>query len=152
MRFLGVDYGEARIGLAVSDETGAIAQGLTTVRRRGAGDVEAVAATARGREAGAIVVGLPKNMDGTLGPQAQAAERFARALGETSGLPIYFWDERLSTRQAEREMIAAGVRRARRKAVIDMAAAVLILQGFLDRRALAAAEAVDGRDDPHAAD
>lgn len=138
-RLMGVDYGEAVIGLAVSDETGQIAQGLSALRRRGGGgDLDAIADLARGREVAAIVVGHPRNMDGSIGPSAQAAEAFARALGDRTGLPVHLWDERLSTRQAERVMIEAGVRRARRRAALDVAAAILILQGFLDHRALAA--------------
>ncbi len=142
---MGVDYGEAVIGLAVSDETGQIAQGLSALRRRGGGaDLDAIAALARTREVTAIVVGHPRNMDGTIGPSAQAAEAFARALGDRTGLPVHLWDERLSTRQAERAMIAAGVRRARRRAALDVAAATLILQGFLDHRSLGASRSGDG--------
>ena len=153
MRWLGVDYGEAKIGLALSDETGTIAQGLALIRRKGdASDVETVIATARERGAAAIVFGLPKNMDGTLGPAAAAAQRFAAALEERSGLPVHLWDERLTTRQAERAMIDAGVRRARRKAALDMAAATLILQGFLDHRALTGGESRDGGNGHPAAD
>jgi len=137
-RLLGVDYGEASIGLAVSDETGQIAQGLCALRRRAGGaGVEAIAGLARERQVVAIVVGHPKNMDGSIGPSAQAAEAFARALGDRTGLPVHLWDERLTTRQAERLMVDAGVRRAKRRTVLDVAAATLILQGFLDHRALA---------------
>jgi putative Holliday junction resolvase len=144
MRVLGVDYGEAVIGLAVSDETGRFAQGLMAVRRKGSprrseDQMEAIAEIARGEAVAEIVVGLPKNMDGSLGPAARAAEAFARALGDRTGLPVHLWDERLTTRQAERAMIAAGVRRAKRRAALDVAAATLILQAFLDHRALAAA-------------
>jgi len=147
-RLLGIDYGEATIGLAVSDETGLIAQGVQALRRRGGGaDLEAIAGLARERQVGAIVMGHPKNMDGTIGPSAQAAEAFARALGDLTGLPVHLWDERLSTRQAERAMIHAGVRRAKRRAALDVAAATLILQGFLDHRALAAAPHDSGEDE-----
>jgi putative pre-16S rRNA nuclease len=144
VRVLGVDYGEAVIGLAVSDETGRIAQGLLALRRKGpsrSGEdpLEAIAGIAHGREVGEIVVGLPKNMDGSLGPAARAAEAFALGLGSRTGLPVHLWDERLTTRQAERAMIAAGLRRAKRRAALDVAAATLILQGFLDHRVLAAA-------------
>lgn len=148
-RLLGIDYGEATIGLAVSDETGVIAQGLWALRRRGGGaDLETIAGLASERQVGAIVVGHPKNMDGTIGPSAQAAEAFARALGDRTGLPVHLWDERLTTRQAERAMIHAGVRRAKRRAALDVAAATLILQGFLDHRALAAAAREAGEDAP----
>ena len=153
MRILGVDYGEAVIGLAVSDEMARIAQGLTSLRRRGgpggrqpADCVEAIAEIARGREVGEIVVGLPKNMDGPLGPAAQAAQVFAQALESRTGLPVHLWDERLTTRQAERAMIAAGVRRSKRRAALDVAAATLILQGFLDHRTLASPAAQSGWD------
>jgi putative Holliday junction resolvase len=148
-RLLGIDYGEVTIGLAVSDETGLIAQGLRALRRQGGGaDLETIAGLAHERQVGAIVVGHPKNMDGTIGPSAQAAETFARALGDLTGLPVHLWDERLSTRQAERAMIHAGVRRAKRRAALDVAAATLILQGFLDHRALAAAPHDAGEDAP----
>ena len=148
-RLLGVDYGEATIGLAVSDETGLIAQGLTALRRRGGSrDFEAIAALVRERQVGAIVVGHPRNMDGTIGPAAQAAESFARALGDRTGLPVHLWDERLSTRQAERAMIQAGVRRARRRSAVDVVAAILILQNFLDHRGLAASSGRPGGDAP----
>lgn len=158
MRILGVDYGEAVIGLAVSEETGRIAQGLWALRRRGgpggreaADHMEAIAEIAQGREVGEIVVGLPKNMDGTLGPAAQAAQAFAQALGSRTGLPVHLWDERLTTRQAERAMIAAGVRRNKRRAALDVAAATLILQGFLDHRTLASPAAQPGWDPPEEA-
>jgi putative Holliday junction resolvase len=148
-RLLGIDYGEVTIGLAVSDETGLIAQGLRALRRQGGGaDLKTIAGLAHERQVGAIVVGHPKNMDGTIGPSAQAAEAFGRALGDLTGLPVHLWDERLSTRQAERAMIDAGVRRAKRRAVLDVAAATLILQGFLDHRALAAAPHDAGEDAP----
>jgi len=145
MRLLGVDYGEATIGLALSDELGMIAQGLMALRRRRSpADLEAIADLARQREVGAIVVGLPKNMDGSIGPSARAAEAFARDLADRTGLPIHLWDERLTTRQVERVMIAAGVRRAKRRAVLDVGAATLILQGFLDHLAMEASEGGPG--------
>jgi putative Holliday junction resolvase len=154
MRILGVDYGEAVIGLAVSDETGRIAQGLSSLRRRGpggqeaGGQVQAIAEIAQTKEVGEIVVGLPKSLDGSLGPAAQAAQAFAQAVGRRTGLPVHLWDERLTTRQAERAMIAAGVRRSKRRAALDMAAATLILQGFLDHRTLASPPAQPGSDPP----
>lgn len=153
MRLLGVDYGEASIGLALSDELGTIAQGLMVLRRgHGPPALEAIADLVRARQVGAIVVGLPKNMDGSIGPSARAAEAFARELGVRTGLPVHLWDERLTTRQAERALIAAGVRRARRRAALDVGAATLILQGFLDHLAMAASESEGNRDAPRTAD
>jgi putative Holliday junction resolvase len=135
VKILAVDWGRARLGLAVSDDLGVTAQGLTSLPRVSeTKDVEALAAYIRDLGIGAIVVGLPKNMDGSLGPSAEAAQAFARALRERLGIPVHLWDERLTTRAAERTLIGAGMRRRARRGVVDQMAATMILQGFLDRQ------------------
>ncbi len=132
-RVLAVDYGARRIGLALSDPTGTATEPLANVQRRG--DDQAardVAAVARARGASAIVVGLPLRMDGTEGPQAEAARRFADRLRRYTGLPVYLWDERLTTVQVERMLAAGGLRHERRKAVRDGLSAALLLRSFLE--------------------
>lgn len=134
-RILALDLGDRRIGLAVSDELGWTAQGAGVLYRAGHGrDLDAI--TARAAELGCdrILVGLPKNMNGTIGPRAEGAIEFAKQLTEHSNIPTIMWDERLTTVEAERVLIQADVRRDRRKKVIDQAAAVLMLQGYLDSR------------------
>jgi putative Holliday junction resolvase len=135
-RILGLDLGERRIGMAVSDPLGITAQGLPTlVRAGGAADLEAIASRTQEYEVERIVLGLPLRLDGTAGPAAEAARRFAADLERYSGLPVDLWDERLTTVQAERTLTGAGVRRDRRKASRDRLAAVLILQSWLDAQA-----------------
>ncbi|RPI10514.1 MAG: Holliday junction resolvase RuvX [Zetaproteobacteria bacterium] len=139
MKILAVDWGWVRIGLAVSDDLGLTAQGLGTFPRVSEAQVLDVIATrvhALGVEV--IVVGLPRNMDGTDGPSADAARAFAQALRDRFGLPVHLWDERLTTRAAERMLVDAGVRRRARRDRVDQVAATLILQGFLDRQRAAA--------------
>lgn len=134
-KILAVDWGRATLGLAVSDDLGLIAQGLASLPRVGeVQDVEAIGAYAHALGIGAIVVGLPKNMDGSLGPSAEAAQTLARALHDRLGLPVHLWDERLTTLAAERALVSAGMRRRARRAVLDQVAATMILQGFLDRQ------------------
>lgn len=134
-KVLAVDWGRATLGLAVSDELGVTARGLASLPRVGQlQDIEAIGAYIRAHDVGIIVVGLPKNMDGTLGPSAEAAQTFARALHDRLDLPVHLWDERLTTRAAERTLVGAGMRRRARRAVVDQVAAAMILQGFLDRR------------------
>jgi putative holliday junction resolvase len=134
-RILGIDYGRRRIGLAISDETEMLATPLLTVEVNGLKEAVArVAEHARARGAVRIVVGLPLNMDGTAGPMAEEVREYCRRLGEATGLPVEFWDERLSSGQAERVLLEADLSRARRKQVRDKLAAQLILQGFLDAR------------------
>lgn len=134
-KILGIDLGRVRIGLAVSDELGLTAQGLPSLGRgRPEADLGAIRAVIERERVEAVVVGLPRNMDGSLGPAAQAAEAFAADLRRSLGLPVALWDERLTTRAADRMLVEAGVRRARRRQVVDRVAAALILQGYLDRR------------------
>lgn len=135
MRVIGLDLGDKTIGVAVSDGLGITAQGLTTVlRRSNSKDMEALKAYIDEYEAGEIVVGLPKNMDGTLGPQADKALAFAEKLKAEFGLPVVLYDERLTTSLVQRALIEADVSRAKRKKVVDMLAAQVILQGYLDRK------------------
>jgi len=134
-KILAVDWGRVRYGLAVSDELGLTAQGLGSFPRTSdAAMVAAVAEQARALAVEAVVVGLPRNMDGSEGASAEAVRTFAAALGERLGLPIHLWDERLTTLAAERALVDAGVRRRARRGLVDQVAATLILQGFLDRQ------------------
>jgi len=130
-----VDWGRTTLGLAVSDELGLIAQGLASLPRVGeAQDVEAIGTYLRSLNIEAIVVGLPRNMDGSLGPSAEAARAFAQVLHDRLHVPVHLWDERLTTLAAERTLVGAGVRRRARRAVVDQVAATMILQGFLDHQ------------------
>ena len=133
MTFLGLDFGERRIGVAVSDELGFAARPLPVVERTSrVQDVARIGEIVSRRKVHMIIVGLPLNMDGSTGPAAQRAQRFARLLGRELDLPVELWDERLSTAEAERALIASGERRARRREVRDGVAAALILQSYLD--------------------
>ena len=131
-RFLSVDYGHRRIGLAASDELGITVQGLRTLQVKGpSAAVSLVARVAVDRSVDAIVVGLPLNMDGSRGPMALAAESFARELGEETGLPVACWDERLTSAAAKRSLDLLGVRSPRRQGEVDRIAATLLLEGYL---------------------
>ncbi len=131
---IGLDVGTKTIGVATSDPDRRLATGVETIARtRFSSDVRRLLAIAAERNAVAFVLGLPLNMDGSEGPRAQSTRAFARNLARLTELPIALWDERLSTAAVERELIAADVSRARRKAVIDQHAAIFILQGALDR-------------------
>lgn len=133
MTLLGLDFGERRIGVAVSDELAVAARPLPAIERTSrAEDVARIGEIASRRKVHTIIVGLPLNMDGSTGPAARGAQRFARLLGRELSLPVELWDERLSTAEAERALIAAGERRARRRQVRDGVAAALILQSYLD--------------------
>lgn len=130
---LGVDYGTKRIGLAVSDGLGLTAQGLDTLERTDTEkDVTILADLVSRRGVEEIVVGRPLNLDGSEGPAAKEAGKFADLLRERCGVPVRLWDERLSTAQAERAMLDADVSRRIRKKSRDRMAAQLILQSFLD--------------------
>ena len=132
MRYLGIDVGDVRIGLAVSDGLGLTAQGLETrMRTKVEVDVAAILAVAGQYEATVAVLGLPRNMDGSEGWQARKTREFGEAL-EQHGLDVVYWDERLTTRAAERLLIEGGVKRRKRVGAKDQIAAVLILQGYLD--------------------
>jgi putative Holliday junction resolvase len=133
---MGLDLGTRTIGVAVSDTSRRVASPLETLRRTKFGaDAAALLALAAGRRIGGLVLGLPRNMDGSEGPRAQATRAFARNLSGLTELPITFWDERLSTVAAERALLEADASRRRRAEVIDQVAAGYILQGLLDRLA-----------------
>jgi putative Holliday junction resolvase len=135
MRTMGLDVGTKTVGVAVSDGLGLTAQAITTVRRTNLkADLAALTELAREHEVSRVVVGLPLNMDGTEGPRAEASRKFAEAVGQALGVPVEFWDERLSTVAAERTLLEADLTRARRRQVIDQVAAQFILQGWLDAR------------------
>jgi putative Holliday junction resolvase len=135
MRIVGLDVGDRTIGVAVSDELGWTAQGIGVVRRsRLAEDLQRLGDMLAPYPPERFIVGLPLNMNGTSGPQADKVRTFARALGEHFRVPVETWDERLTTVAAERTLLEADVSRAKRRRVIDQLAAVLILQGYLDRR------------------
>jgi len=143
-RILAVDWGHVTLGLAVSDDLRITAQGLTSLRRVSeAKDLEVIKKYVRDLGVETVVVGLPKNMDGSLGPSAEAARSFARSLERALALPVHLWDERLTTLSAERALIDARMRRRERRAIVDQVAATMILQDFLDYRR-AAAERGDG--------
>ena len=131
---LGLDLGEKTIGVAVSDLFLSVATPLETIRRKKFGvDAARVLEIAAERDAGGLILGLPRNMDGTEGPRCQSTRAFARNLSRLTDLPIGFWDERLSTVAAERALLEADTSRKRRAEVIDHVAAGYILQGVLDR-------------------
>ena len=132
----GLDLGTKTIGVAVSDGLRGVASPLTVIRRvKVTTDAEALLKIVADRRICGLVLGLPRNMDGSEGPRAQATRAFARNLSRLSTLPLMFWDERLSTVAAERVLIAADTSRKRRSEVIDQVAAGFILQGALDRLA-----------------
>jgi putative holliday junction resolvase len=135
VRVLAVDPGSKRVGLAISDPTGTIAQPLTTVD---AGPPETLvsrlADIAGEHEATRIIVGLPRRMDGSYGPEARAARELADSLRKASRLPVELVDERLTTVAAERSLIAGGVRRDKRRVTVDRVAAAMLLQSHLDSK------------------
>ena len=133
MRILGLDVGDRRIGIALSDPLGLTAQPLTVVeRQRMTVDVEAVRSLVERHAVERVVVGLPLTLRGTTGPQAEKVTVFADALRRRLAVPVQLIDERLTTVQGERALLAAGATRRRRKQLIDQVAAQLILQQFLD--------------------
>ena len=131
---MGLDLGTKTIGVALSDRLLSVATPVETVKRRKFGlDAARLFEIAGDREVAGIVLGLPRNMDGTEGPRCQSTRAFARNLEKLTELPITFWDERLSTVAAERALLEADASRKRRAEVIDNVAASYILQGILDR-------------------
>lgn len=135
MRVMGLDYGDRNIGVAVSDAFGWTGQGVGVVqKRRDNGEFEAIANLVREHEVSEIVVGLPKNMNGTIGPRGEICIAFAQELHQRLNVPVHLWDERLTTVAAERTLLEADVSRKKRKQVIDKMAAALILQNYLDSK------------------
>ena len=132
-RLLGLDLGSKTIGLALSDVDRMIASPLETIRRRRfTQDAASLVGAAQRHGVAGLVLGLPRNMDGTEGPAAQSARSFARNLERLTPLPVAFWDERLSTAAVSRMLIEADASRARRAVLVDKLAAAYILQGALD--------------------
>lgn len=137
-RAMGVDLGLKRVGIAISDEMRLMAHPLCVLRYAGQDDlVSRIGVLAAEHGAGTVVVGVPRNMDGTVGMGAKRSVRFARKVERETGLKVALCDERLTTSQAEKEMIALGMSRKRRRMTIDEAAAVLILENYLRRAKLA---------------
>jgi putative Holliday junction resolvase len=136
MRLLGIDFGVRRIGLALSDLLGITAQPLCTVERTNLkADIERIDGIAREQTVTKIVIGLPLNMDGTEGSLTGDVRSFAEKLGEKTGLPVEFYDERLTTMQAERFLVEeADISRAKRKGARDRIAASFILQSYMEHQ------------------
>ena len=133
---IGLDLGTKTIGIAVSDTFRSVASPIETIKRtKFTADAQAVISHITKRDIGGLVLGLPRNMDGSEGPRAQATRAFARNFDRLHSLPITFWDERLSTVAAEKALLEADTTRKRRSEVIDHVAASYILQGVLDRLA-----------------
>ena len=134
MRIMALDVGSRTIGIACSDALLMTAQGVETIRRTSLeNDFNRLRELISEYEVHELVVGMPKNMNGTKGERAEKTEEFVEKMKAVIDLPVIFWDERLSTVMAERQLIAADVSRKKRKGVIDKMAAVVILQGYLDR-------------------
>lgn len=134
MRIMALDVGSRTIGIACSDALLMTAQGIETIRRTSLeNDFTRLRELISEYEVHELVVGMPKNMNGTKGDRAEKTEEFVEKMKAVIDLPVTFWDERLSTVMAERQLIAADVSRKKRKGVIDKMAAVVILQGYLDR-------------------
>jgi putative holliday junction resolvase len=135
VRILGLDIGSKRIGIAVSDELGLTAQGLRTLTFTDTDSaIKVITNIATDYQVAEIVVGLPYNMDGTEGPQAERVRAIMESIKRSCDVPVVEWDERLSTVAAERVLLEADMSRSKRRKVIDKLAAVIILQGYLDRR------------------
>ena len=136
MRILAIDPGTVRLGLALSDPSGTIAQPLTVLARRSEPeDLKALAELVERHDVGMIVIGLPRLMDGRLDTAAQQAQAFGAQVAQATGRPVAYWDERLTSVAAERYLIEQGKRRSKRRQEIDRMAATLLLQGYLDYRA-----------------
>lgn len=133
MRVLGLDVGEKTIGVAVSDPLGLTAQGIKTIERKGKkSDIEELKKICSDYTVDTIVVGLPKNMNGTIGPQGEKIINFSEFIKDNINVPIKLWDERLTTVAAHKAMLEADLSRAKRKKLVDKVAATYILQGYLD--------------------
>lgn len=130
---MGLDVGEKRIGVALSDEGGLIASPRETLERKGnKKDIAHLLELARREEVTEIVVGMPYSLDGSVGPQAEKVNRFVEALRSATEVPVKLWDERLSTVSAERALLEADMSRSKRRGTVDRVAAALILQSYLD--------------------
>ncbi|MGN0150160.1 MAG: Holliday junction resolvase RuvX [Clostridia bacterium] len=133
MRILGIDYGDSRVGIAVSDELGFMAQGVGTIKNKGMANlINELSQIIAQYNPGKIVVGLPKNMDGSIGFRGEATYKFTEELKKIYDKEIIYWDERLTTVGAERFLNETNTRGKKRKNVIDTVAACLILEGYLN--------------------
>ena len=136
MRIMGLDYGSKTVGVAISDPLGLTAQGIEIVRRKSEKKLRQTLARieelAKQYKVEKIVLGLPKHMNNDIGERAEKSMEFQEMLEKRTGLPVVLWDERLTTVEADRTMMESGIRREHRKEYVDMIAAVLILQGYLD--------------------
>jgi putative holliday junction resolvase len=134
MRILAIDHGTKRVGLAISDEMAVIAQPLEFLAAEPPAKLlSRLAEIVLQRQVGEIVVGLPRNMDGSFGPAVEKTREFVAALQQAVAVPVKTWDERLTSVQANRFLIDAGVRRAKRREKVDQTAAAILLQSYLDR-------------------
>ena len=134
MRILGLDVGQKTIGVAISDPLGFTAQGITTIRRdKKPKDIEELKEICKEYSVESIVVGLPKNMNGTIGFAGEKIMEFTEIIKNEIGLKVELWDERLTTVAANRAMLEGDLSRSKRKKIVDKIAATLILQGYLDR-------------------
>lgn len=140
MRIMGLDFGSKTVGVAISDPLFITAQGIEIVRRKEENKLrqtlQRIEALIEEYQVGEIVLGLPVHMNATEGDRAEKTKEFADKLSRRTGLPVSFWDERLTTVAADRAMMEAGIRRENRKEYVDKIAAVFILQGYLDERAM----------------
>lgn len=140
MRIMGLDFGSKTVGVAVSDSLLLTAQGLEIIRRKEENKLRKTLARIEELiveyEVEEIVLGLPKNMNATEGVRVELTQEFREKLERRTGLPVHMWDERLTTVAADKTMMEAGIRRENRKDYVDMIAATLILQGFLDYRSM----------------
>ncbi len=133
MKYLAIDYGEKRIGLAICDDSETIASPLTVIKGP-PGVIEKIRRTVEDEKIEAIILGLPLNMDDSEGPQAKLVRKFAAKLKKHIDIPIYFHDERLSSFDAQEKLTAAGFTRKKKKKHLDALAAAAILQSFLDEK------------------
>lgn len=139
MRVMGLDVGTKTVGVAISDAFGWTAQGIETIKIDEANEIfgiERIAELMKLHEVSSFVVGYPKNMNNSIGPRAEASERYAELLRQTFDKTVVLWDERLTTSAAEKMLISADVSRKKRKEVIDKMAAMMILQGYLDSQSI----------------
>lgn len=134
MRILGLDMGSKTIGVAISDPLGWTAQGITTIRRtKRENDLEEIKKLCNDYAVETIVIGLPKNMNGTIGESGERVLEFSKCIQEYTGVKVEMWDERLTTVAAHRAMLEADLSRQKRKKIVDKMAATYILQGYLDK-------------------
>lgn len=140
MKIMGLDFGSKTVGVAISDSLLVTAQGVEIIRRKEENKLRQtlarIEALIQENEVTEIVLGLPRNMNATEGERVELTMEFQEKLERRTGLPVHLWDERLTTVAADKAMMEAGIRRENRKDYVDMIAATLILQGFLDRRSM----------------